>query len=117
MHKGNEFDTSLILERFLNRYRLNSRPIPVSFRTLIPQFTSAERATHLIHPYPAKLLMHILYFFLSNDVLSKPRSIVLDPFSGSGTVLLESILSGRNAIGIDVNPIAKLISKVKTFVL
>lgn len=39
---------------------------------------------------------------------------MVDPFCGSGTVLLESLLMGRNAIGVDSNPLAQLISKVKT---
>jgi DNA modification methylase len=58
--------------------------------------------------------MHIPFFFLANNFLSKPGDIVLDPFCGSGTVLLESLLMGRNAIGFDANPLAQLISKVKT---
>jgi DNA modification methylase len=75
---------------------------------------NANRATHLVHPYPAKLLMHIPHFFLANNLLSQPGDIVLDPFCGSGTVLLESMLAGRNAIGCDTNPLARLIAKVKT---
>ncbi len=39
---------------------------------------------------------------------------MLDPFCGTGTVLLESILKERRAIGVDSNPLACLISKVKT---
>lgn len=39
---------------------------------------------------------------------------LLDPFCGSGTVLLEGMLLGHKAIGIDVNPLARLISLVKT---
>ena len=40
--------------------------------------------------------------------------LVLDPFCGSGTVLLEAILSGHNSIGCDANPLARIIAKVKT---
>lgn len=47
-------------------------------------------------------------------IFSKPGDKILDPFCGSGTVLLESMIKGRNAIGIDINPLAVLISKVKT---
>ena len=42
------------------------------------------------------------------------NGVVLDPFVGAGTTALESILSNRNAIGIDVDPIACLISQVTT---
>ena len=70
-------------------------------------------ATHLIHPYPAKLLPHIARFFLSNNTLSKPGSVVADPFCGSGTVLLETLLNRRRPIGADANPLGRLISSVK----
>ena len=42
------------------------------------------------------------------------RSVVLDPFVGAGTTVLESVLSNRDAIGIDVDPIACRISRVLT---
>ena len=73
-----------------------------------------ERATHYIHPYPAKLLPHIPAFFLGATLLSKPGDVVLDPFCGSGTVLLESVLHGRHAVGADANPLARLIASAKT---
>ena len=41
-------------------------------------------------------------------------SVVLDPFVGAGTTVLESVLSDRDAIGIDVDPIACLVSRVLT---
>ena len=41
-------------------------------------------------------------------------SMVLDPFVGAGTTVLESVLSNRDAIGIDVDPIACKISRVLT---
>lgn len=111
-HKRCSYDEDI--RNLLDKYALTKAPIEVSFRKLVPQFQKAERATHLIHTYPAKLLMHIPHFFLNNNVFSKEGDIVLDPFSGSGTVLLESMLAGRNAIGADSNPLARLISRVKT---
>ncbi len=47
----------------------------------------------------------------------KGDSIILDPFCGSGTTLVESSLLGFNSIGIDINPIACLNSKIKTSLL
>jgi len=106
--------TDIVLENLLSQYKETELPINISFRNLVNWLPNSDRATHLIHPYPAKLLMHIPHFFLSNTIFSKPRDVILDPFCGSGTVLLEAILSGRNAFGADSNPIAQLISKVKT---
>ncbi len=106
--------TDFLLNGLLKQYRETGQPLCVSFRNMLDWLRSPDRATHLIHPYPAKLLMHIPHFFLANNILSKPGDTVLDPFSGTGTVLLEALLAGRNAIGADSNPLARLITKVKT---
>jgi site-specific DNA-methyltransferase (cytosine-N4-specific) len=68
--------------------------------------------THGYHPYSAKYIPQIPYRLVSK--FTKKNELVLDNFMGSGTTLVESKLLGRNAIGIDVNPLACLISKVKT---
>lgn len=107
-------ETNAALSKLIRKYEKSNRSIPVTFRQLISALYNGDRATHLVHPYPAKLLMHIPYFFLANSLLTKPNSTVLDPFCGSGTVLLEAILAGRNAVGCDTNPLARLIAKVKT---
>ena len=73
---------------------------------------SMDYLTHGIHPYTAKLIPHIPRYFI--EKYTKKGTIVLDPFCGSGTTLLEARLLGRNAIGIDINPLAKLIAEVKT---
>lgn len=48
------------------------------------------------------------------DMFAKPKAIVLDPFCGSGSVLLESFIRGYDSYGININPLALLISQVKT---
>src|SRR5580704_5006582 len=106
-------DTSKSLERLIARYDKTRKALTVNFRQLVPWMSMGERATHYIHPYPAKLLPQIPAFFLSNTLLSVPKSVVLDPFCGSGTVLLESIIHGRSAIGADSNPLARLITTAK----
>ena len=73
---------------------------------------SIDYVTHGIHPYTAKLVPLIPRYFI--EKYTEEGDIVLDPFCGSGTTLLEARLLGRNAIGIDINPLAKLISDVKT---
>ena len=66
-----------------------------------------------LHPYPAKFIREIPGALL--DALPiPPDSAVLDPFCGSGAALVESQRRGMPCIGIDLNPIAWLISKVKT---
>ena len=71
--------------------------------------------THNFHSFPAKFVPQIPRIVINR--LSTPGSIVMDPFCGSGTTLVEAKLAGRHSIGIDINPISLLISKVKTTVL
>ena len=44
---------------------------------------------------------------------TRPGDVVLDPFSGRGTTLLEGLLLDRPAIGIDVNPVAACVTGAK----
>ena len=100
---------------YKEKYSETGKPVSVNFRALVPDMNSKERYTHLIHSYPAKLLCNIPYYFLSTtDMFCPYEGVVLDPFCGTGTVLLEAVASGRNAFGADANPLAILISKVKT---
>lgn len=99
---------------FRSRYRSSGRPVRVNFRKLVPELNGCDRFTHLIHAYPAKLLNIIPYFFFQTEDFCPNNGLVLDPFCGTGTVLLEANLSGRNALGADANPLARLITAVKT---
>ena len=66
-----------------------------------------------LHPYPAKFVAELPRTLL--NILPIPAgTAVLDPFCGSGTTLVESQRHGLVSVGIDVNPIACLMSQVKT---
>jgi hypothetical protein len=96
------------------RYAASGTSLAVDFRALVELLPRTDRATHFMHPYPAKLLPQIPALFLNDDGLSKPGDVIVDPFCGSGTVLVEGILAGRCAVGVDSNPLARLIARVKT---
>jgi site-specific DNA-methyltransferase (cytosine-N4-specific) len=66
-----------------------------------------------IHPYPAKFIADIPRTFLASLPVPE-NTAVFDPFCGSGTTLSESQRFGMASFGIDLNPIACLISRVKT---
>ncbi len=68
--------------------------------------------THDIHRYPAKFIPQLARRIILEH--SKEGQVIMDPFCGSGTALLEARLVGRNAIGVDLNPVAYYVSKVKT---
>lgn len=110
-------DTSVALAGLLEQFQRDQQPAAISFRQLVPWLKVGERASHYLHPYPAKLLPHIAHFFLASRVLVGTDESVLDPFGGSGTVALETILSGRTALYADANPLGRLITAVKTMPL
>lgn len=107
-------DTALLLEDLKRRYRDVGAPISVTFRDLASWVRAGDQFTHQIHPYPAKLLPHIANFFVRASSLCRHGSLVLDPFCGSGTVALEASLAGARPIVADANPLALLVTKVKT---
>jgi DNA modification methylase len=67
---------------------------------------------HGFHSYPARL--HPITARGLVEGLSRPGDLLLDPLCGSGTVLVEALLAGRGAIGIDANPLAIELSWLKT---
>lgn len=75
--------------------------------------TGLTAFTHKFHRYPGKFIPHIPRWALRTYLNSTP-AVVLDPFCGSGTSLVEAVLSGHYALGVDIDPIAKLVSRVKT---
>ena len=109
-----EKDTSDVLIRMLEQYQSTGVVQTLSFRKLVSWMKVGERATHYVHPYPAKLLPQIAHFFLAAKRYFGDGLRVLDPFGGSGTVALETILSGNEAFYSDANPLARYIAKVKT---
>ncbi|UZE92741.1 MAG: hypothetical protein IB616_02785 [Methanosarcinales archaeon] len=69
-------------------------------------------ATHGYHRYPAKFIPQLARRCI--EKYTTIDEIVCDPFMGCGTTLVESLVSGRKAVGVDINPVAWLITKVKT---
>ena len=68
--------------------------------------------THDYHRYPAKFIPQLAGRIIKEN--SRVGNLVCDPFMGSGTTLVEAILSGRLTYGTDINPVSVLISKSKT---
>ncbi len=68
--------------------------------------------THNFYRYPARFspefAREIIFKFTDED------DYILDSFMGSGTTIIEAIANGRNAIGVDINPLSFFITKVKT---
>lgn len=70
--------------------------------------------THGFHKYPAKFIPHIPKWAITKYLNDNKDKNILDPFCGSGTTLVEGVLAGHNTIGVDIDPLSAMISKVKT---
>jgi len=71
--------------------------------------------THTYYKYPARFSPKFVREVI--DVFSKKGDVILDPFVGGGTTLVESLASNRHSIGFDVSPIASFVSEAKTAIL
>jgi tRNA G10 N-methylase Trm11 len=69
-------------------------------------------ATHGLHAFAAKCPPQLARFGITT--YSAEGETVLDPMAGSGTTLVEARLLGRSGIGYDLDPLACLISQVKS---
>jgi hypothetical protein len=69
-----------------------------------------DTLTHGFHTWPARMHPSTARALLS---LGPSEGAVLDPFMGGGTVLVEARVLGREAIGVDVNPLAQRVASVR----
>lgn len=110
----NHRDTSDVFAELCDQYQSSGKSVDVDFRTLVGWVRLGDQLTHQLHPYPAKLLPNIAHFFVRAKSLQRRKTVVLDPFCGSGTVALEATIAGHTALVADANPLALLIARVKT---
>ncbi len=73
---------------------------------------ASREHVHGFHSYPARLHPDLARPLIG--ALSPAGGVVLDPFCGSGTVLVESRLQGRRAIGVDLNPLAVRLARLRS---
>ncbi len=74
----------------------------------------ADALTHGFHAYPARMHPAVPRRILER--FASPGAVVLDPFAGAGTVLVECMVRGCAAMGTDVNPVALRIASARTTV-
>ncbi len=86
------------------------------------QYTEAERTKHVnrLHPYKGKFIPQLVEYFLDShanefkkEIYFHPNDIILDPFCGSGTTLVQCNELGMHAIGIDISSFNSLICNCK----
>lgn len=85
-------------------------PMPTKFAPEDRPILETTLATHLFHSFAAR--MHpLLVRQLLADV--QPGQVVLDPFVGSGTVLVEALMRGARGVGCDVNELSVRLARFK----
>jgi Predicted DNA modification methylase len=86
------------------------------------QYKEAETTKHVhrLHPYKGKFIPQLVEYFLDShtdrfktETYFSKGDIVLDPFSGSGTMMVQACELGMHAIGVDVSAFNALISNCK----
>src|SRR5574344_473872 len=86
------------------------------------QYKESETTKHVhrLHPYKGKFIPQLVEYFLDNhtdkfkkEVYFKEGDIVLDPFSGSGTTMVQACELGIHAVGVDISVFNSLISNCK----
>ena len=75
---------------------------------------SMKELVHGLHPYPA-MMMPLIARTMFQKYGKGKDTVFFDPYVGSGTTLVEAQYYGaKQAIGVDLNPLAILISRTKT---
>lgn len=85
-------------------------------RVEFPDGLRTTEHTHTIHRFPGKFVPQVARELLRLAGAGE-RSLIADPFCGSGTSLVEASLTGVPTIGVDFDPLAVLMSQVKTMTL
>lgn len=108
---GQEVD--ILTDQSVAEHYSNGRKISLSESCLSARTSREIRyLSHSLHEYKGRFYPQIVGSLLNCAEIASGDT-VLDPFSGCGTTLVESRLRGIDAIGLDVNPLAVMISKAK----
>lgn len=99
-------------ENSLNLQELNSKTIDYSWSFSDKTQKDTAYITHSYYTYPAKFIPQLAAKLVKT--YSKEQDLIIDPFMGSGTTIVESLINRRRSFGIDINEIAYLVTKVKT---
>lgn len=95
-----------------NQIELSEIPIEYDWSFSDKTIKDTAYITHGYYTYPAKFIPQLASRIIKE--YSNKSDIIIDPFMGSGTTVIEAIVNDRVGIGTDINEIAVLLSKVKS---
>ena len=98
------------LKKYISDHFSKLSPNPELSFSNIPR-NQNQYLTHSYHRYPAKFIPGLASYLINTN--TKKNDVVCDPFGGCGTTLVEAKINSRHSVGIDINPLASLISKTK----
>ncbi|MDI6766276.1 MAG: DNA methyltransferase [Bacteroidota bacterium] len=105
-----EFNSTKFLSEIVNNFEQIKSDSSWSFSN--DSQSKTRYLTHGYHTYPAKFIPQVAERLIKEYTL--PNEVVVDPFMGSGTTIVESMMCERVGVGVDINPVAHLIAKVKS---
>lgn len=104
-------ETNYEKKREFNMYFVND--YASDFKTTLDETKKEKRlGIHSFHRYYGKLIPAIPRAAIRK--YTKKGDVVFDPFVGSGTTSVEAIYAERNFVGIEINPLSVMISRIKT---
>jgi len=119
---GNHLTSQTLRESTVKMAR-NSVPLDVLQKQLpfgadvpVPNRRCLRYGTHGLHEYRGKFFPQLVRSLINVSNV-QPDAVVADPMSGSGTTVIEALLSGRKGLGLDMNPLSVYISNVKAKLL
>jgi len=101
-----------------NGAQINERIIKLPFQqqAALPNRRCLRYGTHGVHEYRGKFFPQLVRAFINIGGVPE-GGIIADPFSGSGTTMIEAILANRTAIGLDMNPLSVFMGQTKCEIL
>ncbi len=129
---GDNGSAQVFKQELINYYKSYNQSREISFKEKLgddlnwvlsfEQYKESETTKHVhrLHPYKGKFIPQLVEYFLDGHVdkfktetYFKKGDIILDPFSGSGTTMVQASELGIHAVGVDISAFNALIGNCK----